>query len=317
MKLEDRPKTAFTTPAGQFQWKVMPFGLQTAVAVFSRMMRRLLEPLKRDDVLNFMDDILVASDSFQHHLEGLEAVFSRLEEANLSARPSKCFLGFEELDYLGHRVGRGCVWPDRAKVEEIMAAERPTSKKQVRSFLGLAGYYRKFVQNFADVARPLTELTKGTVSKIVWSPECETAFQKLKTKLSQQPVMKLPDVTQPFVLRTDASDIGLGAVLLQADGDVLRPVAYASKKLSETETRYATVEKECYAIVWAMRKFEPYLYGQEFTLETDHQSLQYMHRLKVSNGRLLRWSLLLQPFQFHVRPIKGTATQIADFLSRH
>lgn len=129
--------------------------------------------------------------------------------------------------------------------------------------------------------------------------------------------MKLPDVNQPFVLRTDASDTGLGAVLLQAEDGVLRPVAYASKKLTETEQRYATVEKECYAIVWAMGKFEPYLYGQEFDLETDHQSLQYLHRVKASNGRLLRWSLLLQPFQFHVRHIKGSENHIADFLSRH
>ena len=317
MRREDRPKTAFTIPVGQFQWRVMPFGLQTAVAVFSRMMRRLLGPLERDDVTNFMDDILVATVSFERHLETLDAVFCRLREANLSARPTKCFLGFEELDYLGHRVGRGCLWPDPGKVEKILAAGRPVSKKGVRSFLGLVGYYRKFVPYFADVARPSTDLTKGPVSKIEWTAECEAAFKALKEVLSRHPVMKLPDLGRPFVLRTDASDTGLGAVLLQEQEGELYPVAYASKKLAGAEQRYAAVEKECLAIVWAVGKFELYLYGQEFTLETDHQSLQYLHRVKVSNGRLMRWSLLLQPFQFQVRHIKGCENLFADFLSRH
>ena len=317
VKEEDRPKTAFTTPQGQFQWVTMPFGLKTAGAVFSRMMRKLLNPLGRNDIHSFMDDILIATETWEQHLEALEAVFQRLEEANLSAKPSKCYLGFEEVSFLGHRVGEGKLGPEDDKVQKILTAQRPRTKKDVRSFLGLANFYRRYIANFSNIACPLTDLTKaGKPEKVIWTDKCERAFEKLKTELGKQPVVLLPDKDKPYVLRTDASDTGMGAVLLQNQGEGLQPVAYASKKFVGAETNYSTVEKECLASVWGVKKFEPYLYGTHFVLQTDHQPLDYLRKKKTTNGRLMRWALQLQQYSFQVEVIPGKDNVGADYMSR-
>ena len=180
--------TAFTTPSGQFQFRVMPFGLKNAVAEFSRMMRKLLEPLKLEDVHNFMDDILIASETWEQHMLSLKAVLKRLKEANLSAKPSKCYVGFEELSFLGHVVRKGEILPEESKVEGIGKASIPQTKKEVRSFLGMVGFYRKFIPDFSTVALPLTDLTKKNApNKVVWTAECEKAFVTLKDKLMSGP----------------------------------------------------------------------------------------------------------------------------------
>ena len=317
IKKELRHLTAFTTPSGQYQFTVMPFGLKTAVASFSRMMRALLEPLKCKDIHNFMDDILVASKTWAEHMTALKLILQRLEEANLSAKPSKCFLGYNELPFLGHIVREGEILPDVSKTAEIEEAATPTTKKEVRAFLGMVGYYRKFIPKFSTIALPLTDLTKKDApNKVVWTANCELAFTALKKCLATSPVLSMPDLSAPFVLRTDASDRGLGAVLLQLKGEILHPVAYASRKLSDTETRYSTIEKECLAIVWAVQKFQPFLYGRTFVLETDHQPLNYLQTAKVANSRLMRWSLLLQVYSFVVRVIPGSQNVGADYLSR-
>ena len=295
----------------------MPFGLQNAVAVFSRVMRRLLSPLGRGDVHNFMDDIIIATETWDEHLLALQAVFQRLDEANLSVRPSKCFIGFEELEFLGHLVGRGVMRPVEDKVEKILKAPRPTSKKEVRSFLGLAGYYRRFVPNFSALAAPLSDLTKKNLpNRVQWTESCEKSFRTLKSRLGSEPVIRLPDPEAPFILRTDASNDGLGAVLLQEGEGVWQPVHYASRKLTSPERNYATVEQECLAVVWAVEKFEPYLYGRHFVLQTDHQPLAFLNKAKLSNSRLMRWALLLQPYSFTVQVIPGKENVGADFLSR-
>ncbi|XP_076461701.1 uncharacterized protein LOC143294155 [Babylonia areolata] len=270
-----RPMTAFTTPSGQFQFTVMPFGLKNAAAVFSRMMRALLDPIGMKDVHNFMDDIMIASETWEEHLSAIEAIFQRLEEANLSVRPKKCYIGFEELSFLGHVVRHGQILPEMDKVEKVMKAPVPETKTQVRAFLGLVGNYRKFIPNFSAIALPLTDLTrKGAPNNVVWTPECDRTFKTLKGRLVSRPVLQLPDLSCQFVLRTDASDRGLGAVLLQEKEGVLHPVAFASRKLSGTESHYSTIEKECLAVVWATDKFQQFLYGQQFVLETDHQPLR-------------------------------------------
>ncbi|XP_076449507.1 uncharacterized protein LOC143285940 [Babylonia areolata] len=253
----DRPKTAFMTPQGHFQWRVMPFGLKTAGAIFSRMMRKLLLPLGLSEVDNFMDDILVSSVDEGSHLRLLRTVFGRLRECTLTARPTKCFLGLQELDYLGHRVGRGKIWPDDAKMQKIQDAPRPVTKRQLRGFLGLVGYYRRFVPQFAEIALPLTDKTKNREpSKISWDEKCERAFSRLKGVLCSRPVCCLPDLTKPFILRTDASDVGVGAMLLQDQGFGAQPVACASKKLNPAERNYPTIEKECLALIWGVHKFK-------------------------------------------------------------
>jgi len=317
MKESDCHKTAFSTPFGHFEWVVMPFGLKIAGAIFSRLMRKVLLPLQRDDIDNFMDDIIVASDTWSQHLEALQVLFSRLAEVNISARPSKCFLGFSQLEFLGHCVGSGKVWPVDEKVEKILSAERPKTKKAVRSFIGLASYYRKFCPHFAEIALPLTNLTKGKMpNNVVWSQECENAFVNLKKRLSSKPICVLADPELPFTLRTDASDVGLGAVLLQDHGLGLQPVAYASKKLTDTERAYATIEKEAYAILWGVNRFHLYLYGRQFTLQTDHKPLQYLEKVKSTNGRLTRWAIQLQSFRYVIEAIPGSENVGADYLSR-
>jgi len=302
LRTADRPKTAFTTPEGTFQWLVMPFGLKTAGAIFSRMMRKLLAPLHRTDIDNFMDDLLVVSETKEGHLEALRVLFQRLREVNLAARPSKCFLGFRELEYLGHRVGSGQLWPVDSKVDKIRNAALPQTKKELRAFLGLAGFYRRFVPHFSEIALPLTDRTKGfQPTKLDWDKEGELAFQTLKARLCDSPVVCLPCAKLPYVLRTDASEKGLGAVLLQDQGQGPQPVAYASKKLTGPELNYAVIEKECLAIVWGIEKFDPYL---------------CLDRAKIANGRLTRWALRLQKYSFNIRVIPGKENVGADYLSR-
>ncbi|KAL8598384.1 hypothetical protein ACOMHN_032661 [Nucella lapillus] len=317
VKKEDRSKTAFSTPEGQYSWKRMPFGLKNASAIFSRMMRKLLSPLEREDVHNFIDDVLIASEDWEEHLKAVDLVLGRLEEEGLTAKPSKCHLGHKELAFLGHEIGNSIIKPESDKVDKLVSASRPTTKKQIRAFLGLAGYYRKFISNFAEIATPLTDATKkGKPEKVEWTEQCETAFMLLKSNLSKKPVVILPNSEQEYVLRTDASDKGIGAVLLQErDGD-LRPVAYSSKKLNNAEQNYSTIEKECLGVVWAIKKFEPYLYGSHFILETDHRPLEYLKRAKTDNGRLMRWALQLQQHTFTLRVIPGVENIGADYMSR-
>jgi hypothetical protein len=317
VKPSDRAKTAFATPSGQFQWVRMPFGLKTAGAVFTRMMRKVLEPLGRDDVESFIDDIMIATDTWEQHVEAVEAVLNRLEEVGLTAKPSKCYLGYDELEYLGHHVGRGSIQPEDDKVEKLKKAEKPQTKKELRAFLGLAGYYRKFVPKFAEVAAPLTDMTKAKQpDKLSWTDEASHAFEELKRRLVSKPIVKLPDDDLQYTVRTDASDKAVGAVLMQDHGQGLQPVVYASRKLSSAETNYATIEKECLAAVWAIKKFEPYLFGRRFVLQTDHQPLRYLQRSRTENGRLMRWALQLQQHDFQVQVIKGVDNVGADYLSR-
>ncbi len=201
------------------------------------MMRKLLGPLKRRDVHHFMDDILIATETWEQHMEALHAVLQRLEEANLSAKPSKCFIGFRQLTYLGHGIGNGKRWPEDANVQKVKDAKPPTTKKELRSYLGLCGFYRAYVPSYATIAFPLTEKTKKREpERVKWNSDCQAAFEELKQKLIQKPIIRMPDHSLPYVLRTDASDKGMGAVLLQDHGEGLQPIAYASKKFSETDS---------------------------------------------------------------------------------
>jgi hypothetical protein len=316
VKPECRHLTAFVTSEGLFQFRKMPFGFVTAGATFSRMMRKLLKGM--EDILNFLDDILVYTNTWKEHLRALRELFTRLRNACLTARPTKCMIGYGSLDFMGHTVGDGKLQPREEKLKSIVDAPRPETKKQVRSFLGLVGYFRKFIPNFSAIAAPLTDQTKkGKPSKIEWNAEQELSFNSLKQTLTRQPILKLPDLKSIFILRTDASDIGIGAVLLQEHDGTKFPIAYASKKLLPRERAYSVIERECLALVWGVRKFETYLYGVEFVLETDHYPLIYLNKAKLDNGRIMRWALFLQSFRFRIVAIKGIDNVGADFLSRH
>ena len=312
---DSRAKTAFQTPMGLFQFTKMPFGLVTAPATFCRLMRKVLRDLQNVD--NFIDDILIFSMTFEKHISDLTSVLRRLREANLTAKPSKCAIAYHQLECLGHIIGREMIQPHPDKVKVIRDASRPTTKKQLRSFLGLVNFYRKFIPNCSHVSLPLTDLTrKFSPNKIQWTESQEIAFQHLKRALTTSPILKLPDMSQVFILQTDASDRGLGAVLLQEENGQKRPIAYISRKLNNAEENYSTIERECLSIVWSIQKLHKFLYGREFLLETDHQPLIYLNSSKLLNARLMRWALTLQPYRFRIISIKGKENVGADFLSR-
>ena len=317
VKEEAIPYTAFVTPAGLFQFRKMPFGLVNAPATFSRMMRLVLNGL--ENTHNFIDDVLVHTETWDEHVRTIRALLSRLREVGLTAKPSKCEVGSQTLEFLGHVVGKGTLQPQQSKLRQIRSAKRTETKKELRSFLGFVGYYRRFIPNFAALAVPLTDLTKAKLpNRIEWGECQEEAFNALKTRLSTPPILQLPDCNRQFFLRTDASNTGIGAVLLQEKDDTAEkfPVSYASRKLLPRERAYATVEKEALAIVWGIQKFEPYLYGRDFVLQTDHQSLTYLQKSKLTNARIMRWALALQPYRFRLDSIKGSQNVGADFLSR-
>ena len=314
---EDRPKTAFATHQGLFQFIRMPFGLVSAPAVFARMMRML--HLAHLSAENFFDDILVHSASWSDHLHHVRNVLDRLKSYGLTARPSKILTGFQSLEFLGHVVGSGVLRPDESKTDKILQVSTPTTKKQVRSLLGLLSFYRRYIPGFASVAAPLTDLTKEggrSCRSIHWTPDCASALQEIQDILSRKPVLLLPRLDLPFVLQTDASSTGLGAVLLQEFEDSLHPVCFASRKLLDREKRYSTIERECLAIVWAVHKFVRFLWGVRFVLQTDHRPLTYLRTSNFKNSRIMRWALSLQEFSFEVLPVSGQANVFADLLSR-
>uniref|UniRef100_A0A8C1M144 ribonuclease H n=1 Tax=Cyprinus carpio TaxID=7962 RepID=A0A8C1M144_CYPCA len=311
-----KPKTAFSTPSGHWQYRVLPFGLHGAPATFQRLMDVLLRP-HMAYAAAYIDDVVIHSETWGEHLERLRRVLLELRRAGLTANPRKCHLALSEAKYLGFCVGRGLIRPQENKVTAILSAPRPTTKTQVRAFLGLAGYYRCFIPNFSSLAAPLTDLTrKGQPEKVCWTPSAEEAFGQIKTALTSAPVLRAPDFSCPFLLQTDASDAGLGAVLSQVQEGEEHPVIYISRKLSPAERNYAVVEKEALAIKWAVLELRYYLLGRKFTLVTDHAPLQWMARSKDTNARVTRWFLALQDFHFEVRHRAGAANANADGLSR-
>jgi hypothetical protein len=315
VKEEDKPKTAFQTPLGLFQWTRMPFGLVSAPATFARMMRML--HLERYSSLNFFDDILVHSVAWGQHLDHVKGVLNALKDSGLTVRPSKVSAGFQECDFLGHTVGQGCLRPDRKKISKILKVSTPTSRKQVRSLLGLVSYYRRFVPNLAELTAPISDLLKGKRGRnLVWSPACADSLERIQSVLSSSPVLKLPDLSRTFLVQTDASSVGIGGVLLQEHCGVLHPVCFVSRKLLSREERYSTIERECLAIVWTLSKLSRFLLGRPFHLQVDHAPLQYLLSKPHSNSRVMRWALSLQEFAFDVQHVSGEKNCLADFLSR-
>uniref|UniRef100_A0A8C1TWC8 ribonuclease H n=1 Tax=Cyprinus carpio TaxID=7962 RepID=A0A8C1TWC8_CYPCA len=316
LSLESKEVTAFKTPFGHFQFCVLPFGLHGAPATFQRMMDQILRGTEKFAAA-YLDDIIIYSQTWQEHMCHLKDVLLRIKNAGLTIRPDKCTLARTETQYLGYVLGHGVIRPQVGKVEAIKNAERPVTKKQVRSFLGLVGWYRRFIPNFSERAFTLTDLTKkDKPNKVNWTQDCERAFQDLKNSLCTEPVLKSTDFEKTFTVQTDASEHGLGAVLLQEGQGQLQPIAYISRKLLPRESRYSTVEKECLAIKWALDALRYYLVGRKFILETDHRALAWLGRMRDTNARITRWFLAIQPFDFEILYKAGSQNCAADYLSR-
>ncbi len=312
-----KEKSAFTTPFGLHQFVTLLFGLFGAPATFQRLMDKILRP-HTAYAAAYLDDIIIYSQDWQRHMVHLREVLRALRGAGLTANPKKCAIGRVEVRYLGFHLGHGQVRPQIDKTAAIAACPRPKTKKEVRQFLGLAGYYRRFIPDYSELTSPLTDLTKKEVPDMVpWTERCQQVFTQVKAALCGGPLLHSPDFSLPFLLQTDASDRGLGAVLTQEIGGEERPVLYISQKLSKRETMYSTIEKECLAIRWAVLTLRYYLSGREFTLCSDHAPLQWLHRMKDTNARITRWYLALQPFKFKVIHRPGTQMTVADFLSRN
>ncbi len=311
----DMDFTTIITHRGLFRFRTMPFGLVGAPATYTRMMRQLLDRL--ENIHNYLDDCLAHSAEWGHHFRVLEGFFQRVREAGLTLRPKKCAIGYSTVTYLGFVLSPDGLRPTPDKIDKILKAPSPKTKKQLRSFLGLTGYYRAFVPNFSEIVVSLVDLTKkGKPNLLQWTEVHEEAFTALKQSLASTPILRLADMSKPFLVQTDASDVGLGASLVQSHDGCRHPVTFASKLLLPRERNYAVVERECLAIVWALEKFQNFLFGREFILETDHAPLQYLRRAQYQNSRLMRWALTLEQYKFVVRYIKGSENVCADYLSR-
>lgn len=264
-----------------------------------------------------MDDILAHNEGWQDHLETLEIFFERVREANLTLKPKKCSLGYGKIDFLGHTLNNDDISPKEESVDKIIDMPRPKTKKQVRSFIGAVNYYRKFIPHCAEIMAPLSDLTKKlSPGNVEWNEKLENSFMQLKEELAKAPILRLPNLEKEFILQTDASGKGIGCVIMQEYEGVNHPIAYASRKLLERETRYSVEERECLAIMWGVSRFDRYLCGKQFVIETDHCGLQYMKEGRMKNARVMRWSLALQNYSFTIRYIKGSNNVISDYLSR-
>ncbi|KAJ8016328.1 hypothetical protein DPEC_G00006050 [Dallia pectoralis] len=311
----DRPKTAFSTRQGLFEFNVLSFGLCNAPSTFQRLMDVVLADSQWTSCLVYLDDIIVFGRSFQEHLIRLDEVLSKLSRANLKVKPAKCNLFASQVQYLGHIISAKGVMADPAKIEAVRSWPTPKNQTEVRSFVGLASYYRRFVKGFAEIARPLHQLTeKGRRFK--WEENCQRAFNQLKAGLISSPVLSYPDPHHTFILDTDASNVGIGAVLSQEVDGLEQVIAYASRALTKQERKYATTKKELLGMVTFTKYFKHYLLGKEFILRTDHNSLRWLHNFKGLEGQLARWVEQLANFHYKIVHRPGKQHGNADALSR-
>ena len=313
---QDKEKTAFRTSSGQlFEFNQVPFGLCNAPATFSHLMDRVLAGLHWETCLFYLDDIIVFSSTWEEHLARLREVFERLRHAKLKLGATKCTFAAKEVSYLGHRVTEEGLLPDPSLLAAIRDIPPPTMATEVRSFLGLAGYYRRYVKGFAAIAAPLFALTRKE-ALFHWSEDCQAAFDQLKTRLTTSPITAFPDFSQTFRLYTDASTAGLGAILAQVREGKERIICCASRALNKAEKSYPATKLECLAIVWAVAKFRPYLMAMPFEVYTDHYALQWLKTMRTGSALLHRWSAALEEYDFTVRHRPGKIQTHVDGLSR-
>src|SRR5437868_8020301 len=299
MHLKDREKTAFTTRFGTYEFNVMPFGLCNASATLQRLMDRIYKDIAWKFVVVYLDDTIIYSRIFEDHLKHLREVFIRIRKAGLRLNLEKCKFWMQRLPFLGHIVTPQEIAPDPSKVDAVQKLPPPKTVTQLRSFLGLAGYYRRFIQSFSEKAKPLHKLLEKE-QPYKWKDNQQEAFDTLKQKLITAPILAYPDFSKTFILATNASYHGYGATLSQIGKDKKEhPVAYASKSLRPGEVNYEATELECAAIVWAIEYFYKYLGTSKFILVTDHIALQWLQTADPK-GKIGRWILKLQPYNFEV-----------------
>ncbi len=314
----DREKTAFNTGSALYQFKVMPMGLTNAPPTFQRLMELVLRGLHWKVCLVYLDDVLVFSKTFSEHLISLEEVFSRFRSAGLKLKVNKCHFARSEVSYLGHVVSSQGLLPDEKNLVKVRSWPTPRTVTEVRAFVGLCSYYRRFVRNFAVEAAPLHALTQKS-AVFNWSSECEEAFRSLKHALSSPPIVAHPIFTLPFQLYTDASHDCVGSVFAQMQEGKERVIAYASHALTPSEKKWSTYDRELWAVVWSVRHFRHFLSGAPFKIITDHKPLLNLKKAAVDNdptGRRARWILEMDVYDFTILYREGKQHSNADSLSR-
>lgn len=316
LQLADKEKTAFTVKSGLYHFNTLPFGLKNSPSVFQRLMHRVLGDLMYHICMVYLDDIIVYSPTFEEHMEDLTTVLNRLRKFNLKIHPEKTILATDQVTYLGHLCSAASIAPDPYKLSAVRTIKPPTSVTEVRSFLGLVGYYRRFVKDFASIAQPLHSLLHKDITW-TWTEHHQLAFDNLKQRLLGAPILAQPDFSKTFILQTDWSTLGIGAVLTQKnEQNKEQPVSYYSRSLTPAEQNYSASEGEALAVISAISHFRPYLHGRRFFLQTDHIALKWLMTTTNLKGKLARWALELQEYDFDITYRKGAANGNADALSR-
>jgi hypothetical protein len=315
MLKEDAVKTAFSTPQGHYEYTRMPFGLKNAPSTFQRLMNNVLAGVQGIKCFVYLDDIVIYSANLESHENKLIEIFQLLRLHNLKLQPDKCEFLRQEVSYLGHIITENGVKPDPSKISVINKFPLPKSTKDIQSFLGLVGYYRRFIDNFSAITKPLTCLLKKD-KVFIWENEQQAAFEKLRSILTSESILRYPDFGQPFNLTTDSSSFAIGAVLSQGLIGKDLPIAFASRTLNKAETNYSTTERELLAIIYAVKHFRPYLYGRKFNIITDHKPLVWLFNVKDPGSRLVRWKLKLQEYDYEIIYKPGKLNSNADCLSR-
>lgn len=311
-----KEKTAFTVPTrGLYQFTRMPFGLHNSAATWQRYVDNVLGSELESFVFVYLDDIIIATPDFETHMKIMESVLKKLLSSGLTVNREKCEFLKSELKYLGYLVTNDGLHTDPDKIDSMVRYPAPKCVKDVRRFIGMVSWYRRFIPNFSSRVAALTKLTRKN-SIFVWSPECEAAFQDIKQLLISAPILSCPDYSKEFILQCDGSQVGLGCVLTQNFESGEKVISYASRSLTRQESRYSTTEIECLALVWSIEKYRPYVEGVKFTVITDHSALKWLHKLQNPSGRLARWSLRLQGYDFEVIHRKGSSHVVPDALSR-
>ena len=312
---EDREKTTFTCPFGTFSFRRMPFGLCNAPGTFQRCMMSIFSDLAEEVMEIFMDDFTVYGSSFEQCLHNLGTVLQRCKYKNLDLNWEKCHFMVIEGIVLGHMISAAGLEVDQAKFSIIRNLMPPTTVKGIRSFLGHAGFYRRFIRDFSKIARPLCRLMEKD-TEFYFDESCKKAFEEIKSRLVEAPIMVKPYWNREFEIMCDASDFVMGAVLGQKDEKVFKAIYYASKTFNEAQKKYSTTEKEMLTIVFACKKFRPYILGSHDVIHTDHAAIKYLMAKKEAKPRLIRWVQLLQEFDLEIKDKKGSDNVIADHLSR-
>ncbi|CAF4223468.1 unnamed protein product [Rotaria magnacalcarata] len=322
---KDRSKTAFSTRDQHYQFTVLPQGVTNGPPAFQRIVSQILGPTRWQYSLAYLDDVIIYSPTFDQHLQHLDDILNRLNDANFRLNINKCQIAQTAIDYLGHHIEHSNIRPNADNIRALVETQQPTTAKEAFRFVKAAEYYRKFIPGFSTIAQPLHQYApttkeqrskKSQATPITLSNDALDAFNELKKILTNDLILRIPDQNLSFKIQTDASKIGIGAVLMQTHPHGDLPVAYLSKKFTQTQMNWPATEQECYAIIYAIEKWHKYLDGRSFIIETDHKPLLPFNLKQQLNSKCERWRLKLQQYQFTVRYIKGKHNTVADYLSR-